>query len=344
MTMESEARRRKISFCQCMSLQHTTYPHAIYRSVPNAASAIAASRQFATKPHLAGSDGDFVTAKDFLAVLQNNLGIDIPSETPIFPAGTTESRDATLNIPNLDVPTAWIDTYYPVLNTPLDRAVEILGGDGEPVWKAHLEEFSDDTDPEAAKYYNAVSTFHGLSKDGEVEGQLIDANYGLKEDYDNLTAAGVNFTGKIVIARYGGNFRGLKIKGAQEVGAAGILVYSDPRDDGTVTEENGYAAYVQYIHPIYLILTCISYPYGPARNKDSVQRGSVQFLSIYPGDPTTPGTPAYKNATRTEGVNIPSIPSLPISWANAQVLLKEIAEGGANRTIKLVNHGKLHHY
>lgn len=61
---------------------------------------------------------------------------------------------------------------------------------------------------------------------------------------------------------------------------------------------------------------------------------------MYPGDPTTPGIPSYENATRTEGANIPSIPSLPISWANAQVLLKEIAEGGANRTIKLVNHGE----
>lgn len=114
-----------------------------------------------------------------------------------------------------------------------------------------------------------------------------------------------------------------QIKGAQELGAAGCLIYTDPRDDGSVTAVNGYA----------------EYPHGPARNANSVQRGSVQFLSIYPGDPTTPGYPAYENITRTEGENIPKIPSLPISWANAQVLLKEINEGGANRTVKLVNHG-----
>lgn len=215
-----------------------------YRSVPNTASAIAASRQFATTPHLAGSDNDLQTAKDFLAVLQNNLGIQIPLEEAIFPAGTVKSRDATLQIPHLDAPTAWIDTYYPVMNTPLDRAVRILGEDGKFVWQAQLEEYSDETDPEAAKYYTAVPTFHGLSKDGDVTGQLVDANYGLKEDYDTLAAAGVNFTGKIVLARYGGNFRGLKVKGAQELGAAGILIYSDPRDDGAVTEENGYVAYV----------------------------------------------------------------------------------------------------
>ena len=85
-----------------------------------------------------------------------------------------------------------------------------------------------------------------------------------------------------------------------------------------------------------------SYPFGPARNPTSVQRGSVQFLSLYPGDPTTPGYPSYENSTRTDGVNIPAIPSLPISWNNAKVLLDEIAEGGKNRVVSLVNHGELH--
>ena len=131
-----------------------------------------------------------------------------------------------------------------------------------------------------------------------------------------------------------------QVKGAEELGAAGILIYSvctiisvsltgltflsqDPRDDGTVTVENGYTPY----------------PHGPARNPTSVQRGSVQYLSMYPGDPTTPGYPAYENATRTEGSNIPGIPSLPISWATAKVLLDEIE--GENREVKLVNHGRV---
>lgn len=82
------------------------------------------------------------------------------------------------------------------------------------------------------------------------------------------------------------------------------------------------------------------YPHGPARNQNSVQRGSVQYLSSYPGDPTTPGYPAYENSTRTEGENIPHIPSLPLSWANARILLNEISEGGLNRTVSFVNHGK----
>jgi N-acetylated-alpha-linked acidic dipeptidase len=116
-----------------------------------------------------------------------------------------------------------------------------------------------------------------------------------------------------------------------------VLIYSDPRDDGYVTVANGYAAY----------------PAGPARNPTSVQRGSVQFLSSYPGDPTTPGYPAYEDAERVDGTNIPAIPSLPISWSNAQRLLEEIGDiyvedqhgnkklsGNASQNkIRLVNNG-----
>lgn len=176
------------------------------------------------------------------------------------------------------------------------------------------------------------------------------------KDYDELLAKGVDFNGKIILARYGYNFRGLKvgaspvfsaseandypkIKIAQELGAIGVLIYSDPRDDGYVTVENGY----------------LPYPQGPARNPTSVQRGSVQFISIYPGDPATPGYPAYEDAPRTEASNIPKIPSLPISWANAQVLLKEFEDTATDgtrldgrqlsgkaskRSVQLVNHGE----
>ncbi|KAI0722810.1 Zn-dependent exopeptidase [Earliella scabrosa] len=292
-----------------------------FLTVPNAESAIKASRQYATKPHLAGSPGDFETAKDFLRLLQTELGAGSPATTPVFPAGSPESRNATLGISELKAPTAWIDTYYPVMNTPLDHSLEILDEDGNPVWTAAMEEVADDTDPEAGKYYDAVTTWHGLSRGGSAKGKLVYANYGRKEDFDELVAQGVDMNGTIVITRYGGIFRGLKVKGAQEHGAVACLIYSDPRDDGTVTADNGYAPY----------------PYGPARNPNSVQRGSTQFLSVYPGDPTTPGYPSYENSTRTNGTNIPSIPSLPISWANAQVLLGELSEGGKNRTISLVN-------
>jgi N-acetylated-alpha-linked acidic dipeptidase len=99
---------------------------------------------------------------------------------------------------------------------------------------------------------------------------------------------------------------------AQEAGAIGCIIFTDPGNDGEITEANGYA----------------HYPDGPARQPSSVQRGSVQFLSKYPGDPTTPGEPAYKNATRVEGANFPSIPSLPMSYEDAIPLLKSLEGKG----------------
>ncbi len=158
--------------------------------MPNEESAIAASRQYATKPHLAGSEGDLKTAKDFLTLLQQELGIVAPETTPIYPAGTTESRNATLSISSLSSPTAWIDIYYPVMNTPLDRSLEILDDGGNSVWKANLEEIADETDPDAGEFSNAVPTWHGLSKGGEVTGKLVYAHYGRQEDHQALVEKG----------------------------------------------------------------------------------------------------------------------------------------------------------
>jgi N-acetylated-alpha-linked acidic dipeptidase len=149
-----------------------------------------------------------------LRLFQEEFNISSPSNAPIFPAGTADSRDAILDLTShpRDSPSAWIDIYYPVLNTPLNRSLEILGVDGQATWSADLEEDGDPLDPEAAKYKDSVPAFHGLSSDGDVEGQLIYANYGSKEDYDELVASGASLAGKIVIVRYGGIFRGLKVR------------------------------------------------------------------------------------------------------------------------------------
>lgn len=298
-----------------LSVHHKSPPvgkaaEELFLSVPNEESCTETSRHYTSKPHPAGSDNDKTTALDYLHLIQKELGIIPPHEEPVFAAGSRHSRHATLSIPHTSVAKAWIDEYYPVMNTPLERVVQVLDDSGNVLYDFDLTEHTDDTDPEAGKYYDAVPTFHGLSQAGDVTGKLVYANYGRKEDYDALIAQGVNTTGAIILARYGANFRGLKIKAAQEVGAAGVLIYSDTRDDGAVTVENGYEAY----------------PNGPARSPTSVQRGSVQFISLYPGDPTTPGYPAYENSTRTEGLNRPSIPSLPLSSANAAELLK-LADG-----------------
>ncbi|TFK28865.1 Zn-dependent exopeptidase [Coprinopsis marcescibilis] len=297
-----------------------------FLAIPDEESAIRASRLYATRPHLAGSTGDLETAKEFLHLLQRELGIPQSSE-PIYSAGSHASRDATLSItaskPKSQKPRAWIDTYYPVMNTPLDRYVQVVDEDDTVLLDLDLAEIADDTDPDAAKYSNAVPPFHGLSPSGNVTGKAFDGGHCTKKEFDQFSSKGLSLEGTVVLCKYGMNFRGLKVKAAQEAGAVGVLIYSDLNDDGTVTEKNGY----------------LPYPHGPARNPTSVQRGSVQFISKYPGDPTTPGYPSYENSTRTEGSSIPSIPSLPLSWANAQLLLRTLSDGDqlAGKSIRLVN-------
>ncbi|KAG1884088.1 Zn-dependent exopeptidase [Suillus subluteus] len=305
-----------------------------YLAVPSTDSALAASRDYATHPHLAGAVEDFQDAKEILALFQSEFGIPTPATEPSYPAGSPESREATLSTSSkLSKPAAWVDIYYPVMNTGNadGMVVELLGESDKPIWKADLLEDGDPRDETAAEYRNAVPPFHGFSAAGEGIGQLVYANYGTHDDYNKLVDAGVDLTGKIILARYGANFRGLKVQGAAERGAVGVLIYSDPRDDGSVTVENGYEPY----------------PAGPARNPTSIQRGSVMYLSIYAGDPTTPGYPAYENATRVEATNIPNIPSLPLSWANAKLLLEEelggVPEGTklngrvGSRKVRMVN-------
>ncbi|EUC66758.1 vacuolar protein sorting-associated protein [Rhizoctonia solani AG-3 Rhs1AP] len=296
----------------------------VFLSVPSSESAISVARVWTEKPHLAGTANDYYSSVQQLEVFRKHLGIKPTSRSlPVFDAGSKESRQAVLSIPNITEPTAWIDTYYPLLNLPDERKLEILNEDGTPFWSANVEEIPTEGDP-AGQWYDNIGAWHGLSKGGDVQGKLVYAGYGRKQDFDAIAAAGHNLTGTIVLIRYGAVFRGLKVEAAQEAGAAGVLIYSDPRDNGAVTVENGY----EY------------WPKGPALNPHSVQRGSVLFLSKYPGDPGTPGTPAYPNANRTEGTNIPSIPSLPISWANAQVLFKELESSDSvfsNRKIRLLN-------
>lgn len=157
------------------------------RSVPSHESARTTSKAYANHPHLAGSPGDFDDAKAILKFFQEELHIPAsPDALPIFPAGTRESRNSILRLTNRHHglrgtrPRAWIDVYYPVLNTPVDHSLEILE-DGEPVWKADLEEDGDPADEDAANARLAVPAWHGLSKDGSATGQLVYVNYGRKE-------------------------------------------------------------------------------------------------------------------------------------------------------------------
>ncbi|KAJ3997951.1 Zn-dependent exopeptidase [Lentinula boryana] len=294
----------------------TKVKEQLFLSVPNTGNATATAKQYSKHPHLAGSSEDYHDALTVLEFLQTELGIAPrpPShQPPIYNAGTPKSRAQTIALTSRlgpRSPQAWIDVYYPYLNTPLDRSLDIVDETGKSIWSADLREDGNEGDADAAKYRDYIPPWHGLSANGEGQGRLVYVNYGTYEDYEEVLASGQNFSGKVVIARYGALFRGLKIKRAEDLGAAAILIYSDPRDDGFVTVENGFAPY----------------PDGPARNPTSVQRGSAMYLSLYPGDPTTPGKPAYDKAEREEGKNVPRIPSLPISWMNAERLLKEIVD------------------
>ncbi|KAH8205263.1 hypothetical protein TruAng_000510 [Truncatella angustata] len=159
---------------------------------------------------------------------------------------------------------------------------------------------------ETTSYPNRIPTFHGYSASGNVTAEYVYIGRGQQMDFERLKALGVPLEGKIAISRYGGPFRGLKVKNAQENGMIGVVLFTDTADDGSITEANGYAAY----------------PDGPARNPTSVQRGSVEFLSIYPGDPTTPGYPSKEGVPRTDGTAVlPHIPSIPISWVDAKPIL-----------------------
>ena len=149
--------------------------------------------------------------------------------------------------------------------------------------------------------------FHGYGASGQAAGQIVYVNYGSPSDFDRLRDLGIPVAGRIVLVRYGGAFRGLKVKEAQERGAAGVLIYSDPADDGYVRGD--------------------VYPEGPWRPPSAIQRGSVQFLSSMPGDPSTPGYPsnsAAKRVPRGQMENVPRIPSLPIAYGEAEKLLRQL--------------------
>lgn len=157
--------------------------------MPNAESALEASRAYATHPHLAGSPEDLLDAKALLHLLQDEFRMPQPNRIPIYKAGSEESRNATLSLTErhgTSRPTAWIDTYYPIMDRGISQSLEILSEDGNSEWIADLEEDGDPGDADAHKYRLAVPPFHGYSADGDVTGQLIYANYGRKEVHSHF--------------------------------------------------------------------------------------------------------------------------------------------------------------
>lgn len=157
------------------------------------------------------------------------------------------------------------------------------------------------------------------------------------DDFDRLVELGVEVKGKIALIKYGGLFRGLKVKNAQDHGAIGAVIFIDPGDDGNMTTAKGVEAYpgtTVLLTLTVLILTLSSD--GPARNPSAVQKGSTLFLSTRTGDPTTPGYPSKKDSPRADiSEVIAKIPAIPISYSAAEPLLKAL--NGHGVTAEKVN-------
>ncbi|ASU32209.1 folate hydrolase [Mucilaginibacter xinganensis] len=195
---------------------------------------------------------------------------------------------------------AHIETYTVLFPTPKTRLLELTG---PTKYSALLKEPALNEDA-TSNQTGQLPTYNAWSADGDVTAPLVFVNYGLPDDYETLAKLGVDVKGKIVIAKYGRSWRGIKPKVAYEHGAVGCIIYSDPKDDGYTAGD--------------------VYPKGAYKNEYGVQRGSVMDMVIYPGDPLTPGVGATKDAKRLDRKDAPTIlkiPVLPISYHDAQPLL-----------------------
>lgn len=197
-----------------------------------------------------------------------------------------------------------IVTYQLLFPTPITRVLEMKGATN---FKALLKEPALKEDATSGQA-DQLPTYNCWSADGDVNAELVFVNYGLPEDYETLAKYGIDVKGKIVIAKYGRSWRGIKPKVAQEHGAIGCLIYSDPQDDGYGAGD--------------------VYPVGPFKNKYGVQRGSIMDMVIYPGDPSTPNYASVDGAPRVDhndAENLLKIPVLPISYSDAAPLLQDMA-------------------
>jgi N-acetylated-alpha-linked acidic dipeptidase len=197
-----------------------------------------------------------------------------------------------------------IEEFRVLFPTPKTRVLEMI----EPTrYQALLSEPALKEDATSGQAAEQLPVYNAYSIDGDVTAPLVYVNYGVPKDYEELARHGVDVKGAVVIARYGGSWRGIKPKVAAEHGAVGCLIYSDPRDDGYFQGD--------------------VYPQGPFRNDRGAQRGSVADMPLFPGDPLTPGvgaTPDAKRLALSEAPTLTKIPVMPISYADAQPLLRAL--------------------
>ncbi len=254
-----------------------------FMAVPDAKLAGAHLKELTKAPHWASSPEDYTTA-EYVASKFRAAGL----KTEIVPFRVWMNKP----VPNGIHITAVDATGKQLMAGPTPEHVDpnLYGGDS----------FQDDP--------RILPAFNGSSASGDVTAEAVYANYGTLEDFKRLEKLGIDVKGKIVLVRYGQNFRGVKAYIAQQRGAAGVIIYSDPADDGYDRGD--------------------IYPRGPYRPESAVQRGSVQFLPLYPGDPETPGvasTPELPDSARITDpakMNQPSIPVNPLSYKDAAPILE----------------------
>jgi N-acetylated-alpha-linked acidic dipeptidase len=226
-------------------------------------------------------------------------------------AGTVEDK-ATADYVAKKFRDAGLETeiveYKVWMNYPAEITVDITAPAGVEMHgptREHVDGDVYDNDP------RVVMPFNGMSPSGDVEAEVVYANYGTPEDFEKLDKLKVDVRGKIVLVRYGQNFRGVKAFVAQEHGAAGVIIYSDPADDGWRRGDK--------------------YPKGPWHPDTAVQRGSVGYMFEFPGDPTTPGVasipslPDSQRVSPAQSAQLPKIPVTPISYHDASPILDHLA-------------------
>lgn len=242
-----------------------------FRAVPAPKSAREHLRRLTLEPHIAGTKEDYATA--------------------IYVRDQFRSYGLNAELKEYDV-------WLPYPNSP--SIVELITNRRQ---RLSVTEAAVPRDPTSSNP-KITPLFNGYSASGDVTAPLVYANYGLPGDYEELKKVGVDVKGKIVIVRYGNSFRGVKAKVAQDQGAIGCIIYSDPADDGYMQGD--------------------VYPKGPWRPVASGQRGSVQYLFDYPGDPLTPGKPSIAGVPRIkpeEATDLTRIPVQPISYDVAKTLI-----------------------
>lgn len=264
-----------------------------FLAVPDAALAGQHLKILTAEPHWASSPEDYKTAQ-YVAEKFKAAGL----QTEIVP-------------------------YRVMLNKPVSILVEAVDASGKKLMSGPTPEHVDPSDHGGDPFQDdkrVTPAFNGSSPSGDVTGDIVYANHGTVADFKYLADHGIDVKGKIVLVRYGENFRGVKVYIAQQHGAAGVLIYSDPADDGYTKGD--------------------LYPGGPMRPPSAVQRGSTQFLPISPGDPTTPGIastmelPDSKRLTEAQtrtgpSADQPNIPANPLSYQDAQPILQALAGPGA---------------